>query len=233
MFSTPFFVFYMIAKQSIRNQNLTKVLTSKFLPAEEINRKFASAELKGTFFEKTIKETYEVLGGFHEFPELTFQVPFIEFGRFCVLLDEPIHFNRFRAKTLRSIFYESLSSFPAMKYRTFCRKHEVECLKAGTANPHWTNLKAEHHFGPSQDSGDLGLKGSAGWKMTAYKDFLIDVICRHRKIRLLRISVWDDLMINRSLKKFNELLISPGTNETEMILKFVERKVVGLYADDF
>jgi len=50
---------------------------------------------------------------------------------------------------------------------------------------------------------------------------------------LVRISVWDDMMVNKNLKKFNELLVSPSTYEAEQIIKYVERKVVGLYADDF
>ncbi len=220
-------------KQSIRNKNLSRILTSKYLPAEELNRKFSATELKGTYYEKIFLETYQALDGLQAFPKISIDVPFMEFGRFCVLLDEPIHFNRYRAKTLRSSFYDNLSSFPSMKYRTYCRKHEVECIKAGTSNPHWTNQEAEYHFGPSQESGDLGLSGSAGWKLIAFKDFMIDMMCRHRKIRLLRISVWDDLMVNRSLKKFNELLISPEPAETDLVLKYVERKVVGLYADDF
>lgn len=220
-------------KQSIRVKNLSRILNSKYLPAEELNRRFNSSELKGTFYEKTLIETYKALGGLHDYPNLVFEVTFLEFGRFCILLDEAIHFNRYRSKTLRSSFYDQLSSFPTMKYRTYCRKHEVECMKTGTANPLWTNHEAEMHFGPSQESGDLGLKGSSGWKMTAFKDFLTDMICRHRKIRLLRISVWDDLMVNRRLKKYNELLMSPGDKETELILKYVERKVIGLYADDF
>lgn len=220
-------------KKSIRVQNLSRILLSKYIPAEEINRKFSSTELKGSFDEKLCLETYENLEGQKPFPEITFNVPFLEFGRFCILLDEAIHFNRYRAKTLRSAFYDQLSSFPAMKYRTYCRKHEMECMKTGTSNPSWTNVESEYHFGASQQSGDLGLSGSAGWKMTAYKDFLTDLICRKRKIRLLRISVWDDLMVSKNLKKFNELLMSPGSQETEQILKYVERKIVGLYADDF
>ncbi len=218
---------------SIRVQNLSKILLTKYIPAEAINRKFTSLELKGTFDEKVCLETYKDLGGLLSSAEIKFEVPFLEFGRFCVLLDEPIHFNRYRAKTLRSPFYDGLSSFPAMKYRTYCRNYEVECLKVGTSNPFWTNKEAEHHFGASQQSGDLGLSGSAGWKMMAYKDFLIDVLCRKRKIRMLRISVWDDLMVQKSLKKVNELLMSPNTQTTELILKHVERKVIGLYADDF
>jgi hypothetical protein len=180
-----------------------------------------------------MQETYKSLGGVQPFPELTFEVPFLEFGRFCVLLDEPIHFNSYRAKTLKSSFYESLSSFPAMKYRTYCRNYESECLKVGASKPLWTNTEAELHFGPAQISGDLGLSGASGWKMMAFKDSLTDLICRKRKIRLLRISVWDDLMVQHNLKRMNELLMSPNTQTSEQILKFVERKMIGLYADDF
>jgi len=220
-------------KRTIREENLHKILLSKYIPAEELNRSFSTWELQGTFFEKIFLETYQSLGGKEDFPEIKFTAPFMEFGRFCVLLDEHIHFNRYRAKTLRSSFYENLSSFPLMKYKSYSRKYEVECLKTGTSNPAWTNKEAERHFGPSQSSGDLGLSGSSGWKLTAFNDYAIDLIARQRKIRLLRISIWDDLLIHKKLVKFNELFMSPGNTETDLILKFVERKVFGLYADDF
>ncbi len=219
--------------RNIRVENLHKIILSKYLPSEELNRNFSTSELKGPFTEKVMLGTYASLGGKEAFPDITFQVPFMEFGRFCVLLDEQIHFNRYRAKTLRSSFYENLKSFPLMKYKSYSRKYESECIKSGTANPAWTNRVAEFHFGASQSSGDLGLRGSAGWKLTAFKDFTIDMVARQRKIRLIRISVWDDLMINKVLKKYYELLMSPGTIESELILKYVERKLIGLYADDF
>ena len=219
--------------RSIRVQNLHNILLSKFLPASELKREFSTKELLNSFDKEQFLEVYQSLGGREEYPEIVFSIPFMEFGRFCVLLDEPIHFNRYRSKTLRSTFYEQLSSFPLMKYRTYCRKYETECLKAGTSSPYWSNSLAEQHFGPSQSSGDLGLQGSAGWKLNALRDFCIDLIARQRKIRLLRISVWDDMMVNRSLKKLNDILISPGKQEADLINKFVERKVVGLYADDF
>jgi hypothetical protein len=218
---------------SIRVQNLAKILLTKYIPAEQINRKFSSLELKGTFDEKVLLETYRNLGGLLTFPEVTFEVPFLEFGRFCVLLDEPIRFNRYRAKTLKSSFYESLSSFPAIKYRTYCRNFESECLKVGASKSLWTNPEAELHFGPSQISGDLGLSGASGWKMMAFKDFLTDMICRKRKIRLLRISVWDDLMVQNNLKRINDLLMSPNSQVSDQLLKLVDRKMIGLYADDF
>ncbi len=219
--------------RSIRVQHLHNILLSKYLPSEEVNRVFKTSEILESFDKKIFLETYNGLGGKIENPEIFFSIPFMEFGRFCVLLDEPIHFNRYRSRTLRASFYEGLSSFPLMKYRTYSRKHEVECLKVGTSRPYWTNDEAEKHFGPSQQSGDLGLAGSSGWKMIALKDFTIDLLARQRKIRLLRISVWDDLMVSKNLQKFNDLLMSPGSVESEMILKYIERKVVALYADDF
>lgn len=219
--------------RNIREENLHNILMGQYIPAEELDRNFSTWELQGSFAEKIFLETYASLGGREDFPEIKFQVPFMEFGRFCVLFDEQIHFNRYRTKTLRSSFYENLSSFPLMKYKSYCRKYEKECLKSASSNPAWTNDEAERHFGPSQVRGDLGLSGSAGWKMTAFKDFSIDLIVRHRKIRLVRIAVWDDLMIHQKLKKFNEMLMSPGKTEAELILKYVERKVIGLYADDF
>lgn len=219
--------------RSIRVQQLHKILLSKYLPAEEVDRTFKTGDLLKSFDKKAFLEVYCSLGGRLDNPEIIFSAPFMEFGRFCVLLDEPIHFNRYRAKTLRSSFYEGISSFPLMKYRTYCRKYEVECLKVGTSKPYWTNGEAERHFGSSQESGDLGLAGSSGWKLSALRDFAIDVMARQRKLRLLRMSVWDDLMVNKKLQKISDLLRSPDTTISESILNFVERKVVGLYADDF
>ena len=218
--------------RSIRVRNLHQILLSKYLPAESLERTFETKELASTHYEKELVSVYKSLGGLAGFPHVKFSVPFLEFGRFCVLLDEAVHFNRYRAKTLRAPYYEHLKSYPSMKLRTYCRKYETECIKAGTSKLLWTNKEAECHFGPSQASGDLGLSGSSGWKLKAFEDFVIDVLSRKRKIRLLRISIWDDLMVNRRLQKFSELLMSPGKTETEAILKHVENKVIALYADD-
>ena len=219
--------------RSIRVQNLHNILLGKFLPSNELKKEFTTKELLESYDKKIFLDVYQSLEGLIEQPEIVFTMPFMEFGRFCVLLDESINFNRYRLKTLRSSFYEKLSSFPLMKYRAYCRKYETECLKTGTSSPFWNNNLAEQHFGTSQPSGDLGLQGSSGWKLIALKNFSIDLIARQRKIRLLRISVWDDLMVGKSLKKLNDILMSPGMQEAELINKFVERKVVGLYADDF
>jgi len=226
-------IFQVDLKKTIRQQNLFRILSGKYIPSEELNHQFDTAALKGSLFENVFIESYRSLGGIAVYPEIKFTAPLLEFGRFCVILDESIHFNRYRAKTLRASFYENLTSFPLIKYRSYCRKYEVECIKVGTSNSVWTNDEAERHFGPSQQSGDLGLNGSSGWKFTAFKDFATDLIARQRKIRLIRIAVWDDLMINQNLKKFHELLMSPGKTESGLIQNYTEKKLIGLYADDF
>ncbi|NJN25573.1 MAG: hypothetical protein HC819_06235 [Cyclobacteriaceae bacterium] len=224
----------MQAKKSIREENLRKILLTKFLPNSSIDTNFNMWELNGSFYEKNFLETYHALDGKEgTFPETRYTVPLMEFGRFSVVFDEAIHFNRYRGKTLRSAFYDNITSFPKVKYLSYCRKYEVECLKGGTARPEWTSREAERYFGEPQLPGDLGLSGAPGWKLTALTDLATDMIARKRKIRLLRISIWDDLLLNQKLVKFKDMLVSPGKIETESILKYVERKVFGLYADDF
>ncbi len=220
-------------KGTIRQQNLRKILLSKYLPSDTIDPAWDTSRLQGSLFEKDFTEVYHDLGGLQPFPGFIFHVPLMEFGRFCVVLDEAIQFNRYRAKTLRAGFYENLMSFPLTKYRSYCRKYETVCIKAGTAGRLWTNETAERHFGLPQAPGDLGLSGSPAWKLTALRDLATDMLARQKKIRLLRLSVWDDLMLGGKLMKLNELLRCPGDYEQEMILKFIERKIIRLYADHF
>ncbi len=220
-------------RRSVRESNLWKILASKYIPTEMIDPSVATAELSGTRYENDLMEAYKLLEGRATFPDIKFQAGFLEFGRFYVVLDDVSHFNRYRAKTLKLDFYEQLKSFPLAKYRIYSRNFEAECLKAAASGQLWSNAEAEKHFGHSQVSGDLGLSGSAGWKLTALKDVAVDLIARKRKMRMLRIAVWDDLMIQHNLKRLNELLMSPRSAETEAILKLVEGRLVGLYADDF
>jgi len=220
-------------KRSVRESNLWKILASKYIPTEEVDPQVSTSELVGTRFEADLIEAYKLLEGKATFPDLKFQSGFLEFGRFFVVLDDVSHFNRYRAKTLKLDYYEQMLSFPLEKYRIYSRNLETECLKAASSGQLWTNAEAEKHFGRSQVSGDLGLSGSAGWKLTALKDVAVDLIARKRKIRMLRLAVWDDLMVQNQLKRLNELLMSPRSAETDAILKLVEKRLVGLYADDF
>ncbi len=233
MYQKVFAPVQMNEKRNVREANLWKVLASKYIPTEEVDPKLSTTELIGTRFESDLLEAYKLLEGKATFPDIKFQVGFLEFGRFFVVLDDVSHFNRYRAKTLGLDFYEQLLSFPLAQYRIYSRNFETECLKAAASGQLWTNAEAEKHFGHSQVSGDLGLSGSSGWKLTALKDVALDLIARKRKMRMLRLAVWEDVMILHQLKRLNDLLMSPRVAETEAILKLVDKRMVGLYADDF
>ncbi len=206
------------------------IIGQKYVPSDALPTTISTTDMYNKGWGRQIEQTCESLSALDHKPALRFEAYSHQFGRFCVLLDEQLHFNRYRLSTLRSAFYENSASFPLQKYKLYCGKHEKECLKSGMKNPIWTNTKAEELFGESQENGDLGIRGSSGWKLTALKDFIIDVHAHYNKIRLLRLAVWDEIMIDKRLIKLNDLLLNPGEKEADYLLKFIERKVIGLYS---
>ncbi len=215
---------------NLKTRNLHKILTQKYLPVETLPKSFNTSFFKGGVFSETILNVYKELGGRQNFPGMEIETFPMEFGKFCVILDDQLHFNHYRQITLRSEFYENMPYFPLENYKMFCRKYEKECLKSGIKPMLWTNPEAEKHFGPSLEPGDLGLQGSSAWKLTAFKDMMQDVYAKHKKIRLLRLSVWDELMVNKHLVRLNDFLMTPASKDNEILLNFAERKVINLYA---
>lgn len=215
---------------NLKTRNLHKILTQKYLPAETLPKSINTSIFKNGIFSENILSVYRELGGKQHFPTMDIETFPMEFGKFCVVLDDQMHFNHYRLITLRAAFYENAPNFPLENYKLYCRRYEKECLKSGIKPMIWSNPEAEKHFGPSLDPGDLGLQGSSGWKLTAFKDFMQDIYARHKKIRLLRLSVWDELMVNKQLVRLNDFLMTPASKDNEIFLNFAERKVINLYA---
>lgn len=214
---------------NIRNKNLEKILLSKYIPADQLPASYKANALLKSGLGKEIEEVYDQLGGKGNLNQ--FHIPgfALEFGRFCVILDDQLQFNRYRLTTLRSPLYKKIPSFPLQKYRSYCKKYESECLKSGMRLNTWTYPEAEKHFGRAQDPGDLGLTGSPGWKYNAYVAFLQDMMAVHNKIRLIRLSIWDELMINNRLVKVNDMLFNPSEKDTGKVTQFFERKLIHSY----
>jgi hypothetical protein len=61
-------------------------------------------------------------------------------------LDEELHFNRYRARTLEWSWSRRLPWRDA--YLEMCRAHEPECVSAGSWGKRWTNPSCEAMFGP-------------------------------------------------------------------------------------
>ena len=170
-------------------------------------------------------EVYKELGG------LGSEIPFfltewdIELEGIGIMLDDELNFNRYRAITLRSTFYQDMSGFPLEPYKRFCRMYEEECLKSGSFGERWSNSISEKYFGPSDEKGDLGVKGASAWKLKAFQDYLLDISSSVLKIKLIRISIYDNLMIDKKMITLNNLLISKVLYNENYLWKYISRKI--------
>ena len=213
----------------LKARNFHQILSSKYLPTDHpilIDSKKLFPSRYGQLF----LEVYNNLGGKEEFPLITQKGYFFQTIKFAISFDDQLSFNRYRMKTLRSGLYSSFLGIKPEKYRNFCTKYERECLKSGTARDVWSNLESEHHFGKPELPGDLGLNGSTGWKYRALQEFLEDVYAQFSGVKLLRVSVWDEILINGKLHKIGDLLNTPNKETSGNLLKYLERRIINLFA---
>jgi hypothetical protein len=215
---------------SIRKKNLGLLLTSKYIPADRLQNQYPVSALSSAHLMNRMQDAYSDLGGLLDFRHLTAEDLILEFGNFGVVLDEQLQFNRYRLVTLRSGLYQQLTAFPLAKYRIYCRKMENECLKSGKRKPYWTNAEAEAHFGKAMEPGDLGLNGSPGWKMRAWKALLRDALFTELGIRVVHLSIWDELMVGKQLIRLGDLLLNPNERSLDHFMKYFERRLIKTYA---
>lgn len=172
-----------------------------------------------------IREVYEELGGKGETTLPVYPKRFdIEFeNNIGIFLDDGKSFNKYRLQTLRSPLYQLLPEFPLENYKRFCRQYELDCLKSASHSNFWTNPRSEKYFGLSEDNGDLTRKGSSSWKFEAFQSFLMDISPIFLNYRIIRISVFDNLMVNNKLIKLGQLLNSRSTEN--YIWKYLQRQI--------
>lgn len=85
---------------------------------------------------------------------------------------------------------------------------------------------AERIFGKSEAIGELTGNGSAGWKLNAYNDAQYDLLSRLHGYKLIRIPMYENLMIGGSLKKIDDLLLHPSESHRDAIVAWLNRKLV-------
>ena len=148
-------------------------------------------------------------------------------SRFVFIYDDEAHFNRYRLATLKSSIYE-VFTFPWIDaYIRLSRTYEKECLKTGLQERVWNGPPlAGKLFGKSEAPGDLSGNGSAGWKLNAYNDAQYDLISRLHGLKLIRIPLYENLMIGGSLKKIDDLLLHPKEEQQQGIINWFSRKLV-------
>lgn len=171
-------------------------------------------------------EIYKAMGGIRD--EYPWEAPEwdLEFETFALKLDEAPQFNRYRGITLKAEIYINSPFFSLENYKRYCRQFEMECIKAAKHSAMWTDSESERYFGKSEESGDLALNGSAKWKQRAFFGFLEDVSATLLKIKLIRISIHDNIMINNKLVKLDTLLISQNPLNEKYLWNFLSRKIM-------
>lgn len=96
-------------------------------------------------------------------------------GGLVIELDEELHFNPYRARTLAEPWARNLPWRDA--YLLMCEQHEDHCLRAGSWGKRWTNESCERMFGPAAPAAHLEVVGGAPrWKQRALYDAVKDAV---------------------------------------------------------
>lgn len=142
-----------------------------------------------------VLRVYRVLGGVLNKIPMNLRKWDIEADEIAVELDEELHFNRYRFLTLQSHLYDNLAHFPLEQYRNYCKRYEINCLRAGSYGKKWTNDSCEKQYGRAELAGELTGNGAPRWKQRAFYDCVKDLTPLLLNLPLVRISVWDSLKI--------------------------------------
>lgn len=212
---------------SIKIKALLNILDSGEVPFElafslPVNKRLMDAKA-----EQLLLEAYQVLGGIGEpvyLPQLKFD---FKIGRFLFLYDEESHFNRYRLKTFSTEIYQTFTFSWVDAYKRLCRTYERDCLKVGMQERVWEGPPiAKRCFGDPEEAGDLTGNGATGWKLNAYNDAQYDLITRLSGYKMVRLPMYENLMVSGSLKSINQLLLSPKETYYPAIVNWINRKLV-------
>lgn len=210
----------------IKVNKLSEIIQSIEIPLEinfslEVNRNF----LKGKG-EDLLGEVFMELGGTGSPPILEKLKFDFKINRTLFLYDDEVHFNRYRLISIKSAIYDHFSYPWRDTYLRLCRNFEKECLKAGSQERIWNGPPlASKVFGKSEEFGELSGNGSSGWKLNAYNDAQYDLMSRLHGYKLIRIPMYENLMIGGSLRKIDDLLIRPSEQMEQGIKNWFLRKL--------
>lgn len=209
----------------LKVNRLHEILTSSDLQFDiefllEVNPDF----LKGKG-EILLHEVFKLLGGNGAYPLLERLKFDFKINRFVFVYDDEVHFNRYRLSTLKSDIYDSFTFSWSEAYKRLCRTYEKDCQKAGMQERIWFGPPiAEKVFGKSEEPGDLSGNGASGWKLNAYNDAQYDLLSRLHGYKLIRIPMYENLMVGGSLKKIDDLLLNPNDVSKQAIINWINRK---------
>ncbi len=106
-------------------------------------------------------------------------------------LDEEQHFNRYRSATLGMAWTSPLPWKRA--YVKYCALHEASALRMSSGGGFWESAGSIVQFGPAGARRQLDGAGSPRWKQRALYDAMRDAVAITGRVRLARLSVYDEL----------------------------------------
>ena len=106
-------------------------------------------------------------------------------------------------------------------YRRHCVSYEQECKDAGSWGGRWTNPSCEKQFGGASNPGDLSGGGSPRWKQRAFYDYLKDLSPLVIKVKVARISMWEEIKVEGKMVKVSRVL----DQENELAAKSIYRLI--------
>ncbi len=114
-------------------------------------------------------------------------------GGVVIELDEELHFNRYRARTLAEPWARNLPWRDA--YLAMCAHHEDDCVRAGSWGKRWTNDSCERMFGAAAPAAHLDVLGGAPrWKQRALYDAVKDAVATvSGEPQVVRLAVHDEI----------------------------------------
>lgn len=143
-----------------------------------------------------------------------------------ILFDEERSFHRYRGISLRNSLYESIKYKWHAEQQRYCRTYESQCLKAAGTFSEWNGgTPAYQLFGRSSEPGDFGGLGAAGWKYRAYVAFCQDLYLIKQNIPMLRVSVYDPLLIDGKMQPLGFLLQNNFAQHKSYLVNYFKRKV--------
>ncbi len=192
------------------------------------------ADVRSVGVEAAIESVYQNLGGGGSSLEDVFsglrnlRAWDIEVDGIALELDEALHFNRYRATTLRSALYAGLKGFPLTAYQKYCAEYESECLSSGSYGGKWSNPSCERQFGSAAVAGNLEGGGSPRWKQRAFYDFVKDLSPLFSGLRLARIAVWDQIPDGKQIRRVADILKNPSASSPDTLLRHVRARVISV-----
>lgn len=181
--------------------------------------------VKSSEYYGEVKSVYKNLDGILSEVPINLRKWDIEIDGAALELDEFLHFNRYRKVTLESNVYKHLPKFPITEYLNYCKFYEANCINAGSYGGKWTNDSCEKQFGKASPPKIFNGVGSPRWKQRAFYDFVKDLTSLLYDFPLVRLSIYDKVLVNGSQRQVQEILDLSGSFGSQEIFKLIKERM--------